>query len=357
MKSKRLKSIIVMGTLSFLILTMSACGKQNTASASSSNSSSSSGKKQLVLYSAQGYDKAVAEAFQKKTGINVKLVDDSTGMITAKMEAERSNPHWDVAWFDGNATMQAIDNEQMLLRDWTPSDIQNFTDLGKSLIPSNKSYYPVTVTAAAAIGVNTKLMKPADYPKDWKDLTDPKFKNGIAMNDPSTSGPTYPYVSGMLQSMGDTQGKNFYQNLKTNGLKVFPTNDNTLKALVSGQVKAITIQNSALINAKKSGDPVDIIYPSSGVFTLPGVISINKNAPDMDAAKQFVEYCLSPEGQSVMLDPKNGGGDSYFNPVIKGVQANKEALTTDVKWITTDPIAAAKNEKDIKKWFHDNILQ
>lgn len=350
MKSKRLKSVIIIGTLSFLILTMSACGKQTTASASNSS-------KQLVLYSAQGYDKAVAEAFQKKTGINVKLVDDSTGMITAKMEAERSNPHWDVAWFDGDSTMQAMDNQQMLLHDWTPSDIQNFNDLGKSLTPSNKSYFPVTVTAAAAIGVNTKLIKPEDYPKDWKDLTDPKFKNQIAMNDPSVSGPTYPYVIGMLQSMGDIQGKNFYQNLKANGLKVFPKNDSTLKALLSGQVKAITIQNSALIESKKKGDPVEIIYPSSGVFTLPGVIAIDKNAPNMDAAKQFVEYCLSPEGQAVMIDPKNGGGDSYFNPVIKGVQPNKEVQTSDVKWITINPIDAAKNEKDIKKWFHDNIVQ
>ena len=53
-------------------------------------------QQQLVLYSAQGYDAAMAQAFQKATGIHVTLVDNSTGTIIAKIEAERSNPHWDV---------------------------------------------------------------------------------------------------------------------------------------------------------------------------------------------------------------------------------------------------------------------
>ncbi len=350
MSSKKLKSVIVLAVISTLVFSLSGC-------ASSSASSSTQSNKQLVLYSAQGYDSAVAKAFEKKTGIKVKLVDDSTGSIAAKMEAERSNPHWDVAWFDGDATMQSMDNQQMLLTGYSPSDIGNYTELGNSLLPKDKGYFPVSVTAAAAIGVNTKLVSPADYPTDWNDLKKPFFKNSIAMNDPSTSGPTYPYVSGMLSTLGDANGKQFYEDLKSNGLKVFPTNDNTLQALISGQVKAITIQNSALINSEVSGNPIKIIYPSSGVFTLPGVMAIDKNAPDMDAAKQFVEYCLSPEGQAVMLNPKNGGGDSYFNPIIKGVNPNKEVQVENVKWIKTNPISAAKNEDSIKKWFHDNIYQ
>ena len=351
MKSKKLKSIFSLVVLSALVFSLSACSN-NTSAANTSKTS-----KQLVLYAAEGYDTAVAKAFQKKTGIVVKVVDDSTGAIAAKMEAERSNPHWDVAWFDGDATMQSMDNENMLLQGYTPSDFDGYTSLGKSLVPSNKAYFPVGVTAAVAIGVNTKLLKPEDYPKDWSDLANPKLKNQIAMNDPSTSGPTYPYVSGMMQKLGETNGKKYFQDLKNNGLKVFTGNANTLQALLSGQVKAITIQNSALIKAKASGNPIDIIYPSSGVFTLPSVMSIDKNAPDMDAAKKFVEYCLSPEGQAVMLNVKNGAADSYFNPIIKGVKANKEVQVANVKWIRTNPITAAKDEKDIKKWFHDNIVQ
>ncbi|UOF92739.1 extracellular solute-binding protein [Fodinisporobacter ferrooxydans] len=337
--------------------TNSAATSANAASAKSANSTKNDSKQTLVLYSAQGYDGAMAKAFEKKTGIKVKLVDDSTGNIIAKMEAEKSNPHWDVAWFDGDSTMQGIDNEGMLLKGWTPNDVGNYTAYGKSIISPDKSYYPASITAAAAIAYNTKLVSPSQAPKDWSDLLKPEFKNAVAMNDPSISGPTFPFVAGMLQSMGTQQGKQFFTSLKKNGMKVFPTNDNTLKALIAGQVKAVMIQDSALTSAKQKGDPIQIVYPTSGVSSLPGVIAIDKNAPNMDAAKKFVEFVLSKEGQQVMLDPKNGGGDSYFNPVIKGVQPNSARQQSGIKWVPVDPVKAAQDENAIKQWFHANITQ
>lgn len=336
----------------------SSAASESGSSSAPGASSASSGK--LVLYSAQGYDDAMAKAFQKKTGIKVKLVDDSTGNILAKMEAEKNNPHWDVAWFDGDSSMQAMDNEGMLLQNWTPGDASGFNSLGQSLVAQDKSYYPTGTTAAAAIGVNSKLLPAADYPKDWSDLLGAAYKSNVAMNDPALSGPTYPYIAGMLQLRGDGQGKQFYSSLKANGLKVFSTNDTTLQSLLKGQVKAVTIQDSALIKAKVAGNPIDIVYPASGVSTLPSVIAICKNAADMDAAKQFVAYALSPEGQAVMLNVKNGGGDSYYNPVVNGVTADQprlDAQKNGIKWNKADPIAAAKNMNATKAWFHDNIVQ
>lgn len=340
-------------------ITITGCGTSQgvAANASASAPSTTTQPKELTLYSAQGYDDAMAKAFQAKTGIKVNLVDDSTGKIVAKMDAERSNPHWDVAWFDGDSTMQGLNNEGMLLQNWTPQNADNLTDLGKSLIPIDKAYYPASVTAAAAIGVNTKLVSADQYPKDWKDLLLPTFKNSLAMNDPSVSGPTYPYVAGIMHIMGTNQGQQYFQSLKANGLKVFPTNDNTLKALLSGTVKAVTIQDSALVESQVKGDLIKIIYPSSGVFTLPGVIAINKNAPDMEVAKQFVEYVLSVEGQKVMADVKNGGGDSYFNPVVTGMQPNQARQQSGINWVKVDPIKAGQDENNLKKWFHDNIVQ
>lgn len=337
-----------------------ATNASSAASSPSVSGASSASSGQLVLYSAEGFDDAMSKAFQKKTGIQVKLVDDSTGPLLAKMEAEKNNPHWDVAWFDGDSNMQAMDNEGMLLQNWTPNAASNYNDLGKSLVAPDKSYFPTGVTAAAAIGVSSKALPAAQYPKDWDDLLGPTFKNSVAMNDPAVSGPTFPYVAGMFQLKGDTAGKTFYTTLKANGLKVFSTNNTTLQALLKGQVKAVTIQDSALIKAKAAGSPIDIIYPASGVATLPSVIAIDKKAADMDAAKQFVEYALSAEGQAVMLDVKNGGGDAYHDPVITGVEANsarKLAEKNGVKWNKVDPVTAAKNMNTIKAWFHDTIVQ
>ncbi len=311
--------------------------------------------RQLIFYSAQGYDQAMATAFQKKTGIIVKLDDDSTGNIVARMEAERSNPHWDVAWFDGDSTMQALDNEGMLLRGFVPNDVSNYIPLGRSLIAPDRSYYPTGVTAAAAMAYNTRQVPAKDAPKTWADLLKPEFRHAVAMNDPSISGPTFPFVAGIMQQMGRKNGQNYFQKLKANGLRIFQTNDNTLSALLAGQEKVIMIQDSALTNAKVKGEPIKIVYPKSGVYTLPGVIAIDKHAPDMAAAKEFVEFVLSQEGQRVMLNPANGGGDSYFNPVIKGMKPDAARQQTGIHWYRVNPLTAAHQENSIKQWFNENI--
>jgi iron(III) transport system substrate-binding protein len=61
-------------------------------SSSPSNSASSNQKVPLVVYSAQGYDHAMATAFQKATGIQVKLDDNSTGPLLTQIEASKNNP-------------------------------------------------------------------------------------------------------------------------------------------------------------------------------------------------------------------------------------------------------------------------
>ncbi|QSO48073.1 ABC transporter substrate-binding protein [Alicyclobacillus mengziensis] len=366
-------SILAIGTLTALVAgcgTTTGTSSNASSNASSSNSNaassntnasasaaSSSSNQTLVLYSAQGYDQAMADAFTNATGIKVKLDDASTGPIVSKIEAEKSNPHWDVAWFDGPSTMQALDNQGLLLQNWTPNDISNYTAQGKSLVPSDHAYFPGGITAAAAIGVNTKLVPPSQYPKDWTDLLQPQWKGQVAMNDPAVSGPTFPFVAGMMQLKGTQGGEQFFTQLKANGLKIFRTNGVTLKALLKGQVKAIMIQDSALTSAKAKGDPIHIIYPSSGVFTLPDVVAIDKNAPDMAAAKKFVEFVLSKQGQAVMLNPKNGGGDSYFNPIIQGEKPDPQRQQSGINWFAVNPVQAAKNETQIQSWFHDNIVQ
>ena len=89
-----------------ILVGTAACG----GSAAPAAGGAAAAKGQLVIYAAEGYDQAMATAFQQKTGIRVKLSDMSTGPLVAKVEAEGSNPQWDVAWFDGDGTMAALDS-------------------------------------------------------------------------------------------------------------------------------------------------------------------------------------------------------------------------------------------------------
>jgi iron(III) transport system substrate-binding protein len=370
---RNLKMVGMVSIVAMTAILATGCGaKPNVATDSSAPSSSASSNistatapvqstsapkdKELVFYSAEGFDKDIATAFEKKTGIKVNLVDDSTGPLLAKMQAEKSNPQWDVAWFDGPSSMQGLDNQGMLYKDYVPSNTANYTDLGKKLLPSDHAFFPVTVTAAAAIGYNTNLMKDAALPKDWSDLLKPAYKGAFAMNNPSISGPTYTTVLGLMQLQGGIpQGEDFFTKLKANGLNVFDSNGPTLTNLSKGIVKFALAQDSAILDKINKKEPIQIIYPASGVTTLSSNTSIDAKAPHMEAAKMFVDYILSVEGQKVASSSDDG--DAYFQSIIQGAPGKEGIRPDGIKWNTEDPVYGAEHENEVKQWFTKNIVQ
>ncbi len=310
----------------------------------------------LVFYSAQGYDVTMGKAFGKVSGVNVLTTDDSTGNILAKIAAERNNPHWDVAWFDGDATMQTLDNQGLLLK-WVSPNIKNYTALGRSLVPADHSYYPAGVTAAGVIVYNTKKLTPAQAPHDWNDLLKPAFKGKVAENDPAYSGPAFPLISGMMLRMGGlAKGEAYYTALKANNLKIFQTNDPTIHSVQTGANLVGIVQDSAYYAALATKAPLGVIYPKSGVTVLPGVIAINARSKHVKAAEAFVNYVLSQAGQNVMIHDPNDS-DSFFTPIITGVAALPGRQTTGITWQRLDTVWAASHAAEIKTWFHNTIVQ
>ena len=309
------------------------------------------------MYSAQGYDSDVTKAFQKQTGITTKLVDDSTGNLLAKIAAEGNNPQWDVTWFDGNVTMQSLDTQGLLLK-WNSPSVSNLTADGAKYVASDNSYYPTGLTGMGVIVYNLNHIPAAGLPKDWNDLLNPAYKNLIAMNDPAYSGPTYPLIAGIAQLMGsEDQGKQYFQQLKANGLKIFQTNDPTLNSVETGARAFGIVQDSAYYGAKKAGHPLGVIYPTSGVVALPGVIGVSANAQHKACAEQFVNWVLSTAGQTVMINHDPTDGDTYFIPVVKGITPIVTRQLTGINFITLDVPKWAGVEAEYKQWFHSNIVQ
>lgn len=328
-------------------------------SSTSSTSSAKSGSVQptLVVYSAQGYDQAVVDAFQKATGVPTKLVDDSTGPLLAKVAAEKSNPQWGVLWTDGDEGFAALDQQGQLLKGYEPN--VQFTAPGKAVLPSDKSYIPTGVTmAGTVIYDSSKTPKP---PTAWQDLLTPAWSGKVGMNNPAISGPTFPFVAGMMNLLGgEDQGKAFYSKLKSNGLHVYPTNGDTLHAMATGQIQIGLVQSSAGLGAAEQVKNPNIKTSFlKGASLLPGVIGIDAKAPAAvrSEAKRFAEFVLGPEGQKAML---NGapGSDSLFWPVVRGV-APLPAMPalTSVQYQTVDPYVWGPKEAEINSWFTANIAK
>ncbi len=358
----KVRSIALACIITILSFT-AACG----SAASSSNAQTSSAAAQLaasqcnkstglVVYSAQGYDSDTVKAFTRDTGIQAQLVDDSTGNILAKVAAEGNNPQWDVVWFDGNVTMQNLDDQGYLLK-WKSSNTSNYTQQGQSLIPSDYAYYPSGLTAAGVIIYN-KAHAPAQLPQDWKDLLNPAYKNQVEMNDPSLSGPTYPFVAGVSQLLGgEDQGKNYFTQLKANGLRAYQTNDLTITAVKTGAKEFGIVQDSAYYGEVANGDNnIGVIYPTSGVAALPSEMGIAANGAHQACAEAFVNYVMSQQGQQSMTHHDPTDGDTYFIELIQGVTPVVTRQTTGINFFNLNVEKWANVENEYKQWFTANIV-
>ena len=331
-------------------LTLAAAGAVGAISAAAGSAAS---KPTLVVYSAQGYDHVMVAAFTKATGIPTKLDDNSTGPLLTQIEASKNNPNWGLLWVDGDTAFAGLDQQHLLLHGYEPS--VSWDTLGKSVVPTDKSYTPTGITLMAAVVYNsTKVTTP---PSSWQQLLDSQWKGAVGMNDPSQSGPTYPFIAGMMNHLGGiSQGKQFFSKLKANGLVVNPTNGQTLQALTEGQIKLALVQSSAGIGAALGDKSLKVKYLSPATL-LPSAIGIDAKAPKavQQEAEKFVEFVLSKAGQKVMQsgDPT---GDSLYYPVINGVSPLK-ALPS-LASVTTqrlNPYTWGAREPAINSWFDSTI--
>ncbi|MCW2906110.1 MAG: extracellular solute-binding protein family 1, partial [Actinomycetia bacterium] len=309
----------------------------------------------LTIYAAQGYDKAAVAAFQKATGIPVKLDDNSTGPLLTQIEASKNNPNWGLLWVDGATAFAGLDQQGLLLKGYEPNVTWN--TLGTQSLPSDKSYTPTGVTLMAAIVYDkTKVKNP---PSTWQQLLQPQWKGMVGMNDPSQSGPTYPFIAGMMNYLGGVNaGESFFSKLKANGLIIHPTNGPTLQALTSGQIKLALVQSSAGTGAALADKNLVVKYLTPATV-LPGAIGIDAKAPPavQAEAKKFITWVLSPAGQKVMQsgDP---AGDSLYYPVIQGTNplAGLPSVAS-VKTQTINPYSWGPKEATINTWFDSNIVR
>ncbi len=307
----------------------------------------------LVVYSAQGYDHAMVAAFTKATGIPTKLDDNSTGPLLTQIEASKNNPNWGLLWVDGDTAFAGLDQQHLLMRGFEPS--VSWDALGKQVVPTDKSYTPTGVTLMAAMVYDsTKVPSP---PTSWQQLLSSQWKGDVGMNDPSQSGPTFPFIAGMMNYLGsEAAGKSYFSKLKSNGLVVNPTNGPTLQALSNGQIKLALVQSSAGIGAAIGDKSLKVKYLNPATL-LPSCIGIDAKAPAavQQEAEKFIEYVLSPAGQKVMQsgDPT---GDSLYYPVIDGVKP-LPALPSlaGVKTQRIDPYKWGGLEASINTWFDSNI--
>ena len=213
----------------------------------------------LTVYTALESDqlKAYKEAFKKDVkDVELVFVRDSTGVVTAKLLAEKNNPRADIVWGVSASSLALLGNEGML-EPYAPKGLDKvsakFRDSKNPPTWVGMDVYSSVICFNTAEAEKKKLKAPAS----WKDLTDPAYRGQVAMPNPASSGTGFLMVSAWLQMMGEDAGWKF------------------------------------------KGAPVDLIWTSEGLGWDVEAAAVMKGSKNMDAAKKLADWSVTPNAMKM----------------------------------------------------------
>ena len=175
-----------------------------------------------------------------------------------------------------------------------------------------------------ALIYNKELVKPADVPKRYEDLTDPKWKNKIVMANPATHATTISWLIGLKENVfkSEAEWMKFIKGLAANRPMFVKSFGPTPAPIESGE-KLIGISMPKYIITKAPA-PLDWARISQPLLGTPRGIAISSSAQHPNAAKLFMNFWLSQKAMG-MLSTNVGEyvlAPGIFPP-IKGIDKAK----------------------------------
>ncbi|HEY8048985.1 MAG TPA: putative 2-aminoethylphosphonate ABC transporter substrate-binding protein [Ramlibacter sp.] len=266
-------------------------------------------KAQLLVYTALETDqiKAYEEGFHKAhPDIELKWVRDSTGVITAKLLAEKSNPQADVVMGVAASSLALLDKQGML-QAYAP------VNLG-AIVPKYRdtknppNWWGMDVWGATVCFNTVEAQKRGiPRPETWQDLTKAVYKGQIVMPNPASSGTGFFDVSAWLTLWGDDGGKGggwkYMDALHENIAQYTHSGSKPCNMAASGEyVMGISFEYRANTN-KAKGAPIDLVFPKEGLGWDLEAFGIMKGTKKLDAAKQLADWASSKD--AMVLYGKN----------------------------------------------------
>lgn len=298
------------------------------------------GKVVAYMPSPAGLADKLAAGFTAKTGIAVEQFQGTTGEILARLEAETATPVADVvilaSWADGLAMQK-----EGKLHAYTPVNADKLHPFAKE---ETGTLYGTSASAVAII-YNTLLVP--ELEADWQDLADAKYKDQLAMPDPTLSGAAKDFLAGYAAKFGKDESLKTWQSLVDNGMTIPGANKAVLEACITGEkpIMVAGVDYNAYSSIDK-GEALAVYYPASGTVINPRPAMILNTAPNLDNAKLFMDYLLSDEAQQLVAD-------AYLIPGSQEVLSTKRSNVADIPAIEADWTWMMDNAADLAKTISD----
>jgi len=255
----------------------------------------------LLVYTALETDqlKAFKDSIESTVkDVEIRWVRDSTGVITAKLIAEKANPQADMILGLAATSLLVLEQEGML----TPYAPKGVEKLNQRFVDSKKPPMWVGMDVwGATICFNTVEAQKRGLPKpeSWKDLLKPIYKGQITMPHPASSGTGFLDVTAWLQLYGEAEGWKYMDALHENIAQYVHSGSKPCRQAGAGEfVMGISFEYRA--NATKaSGAPVELIFPKEGVGWDMEAAAIMKASKKQEHARKVMDWATTREANEV----------------------------------------------------------
>jgi iron(III) transport system substrate-binding protein len=224
-----------------------------------------------------------------------------------------------------------------LLAAYVPADVARY--------PTDErdpdGFYATNRATLSCIGYNTKLVKPGDAPKSYADLLDPKWKGKMVKAHPGYSGNIVTATFELSRALG----WDFFEKLGKQRVLQVQSSTEPPKKLALGERPVMVDGNEYnAILLKETGAPIEIVYPTEGTPLVIGSAGVLKEAPHPNAARLFISYLFSQEGQQLLVDV---GGARSLHPDTH--ERKDRPPLSQIKLLKADPVEQEKTIDEIKQ--------
>jgi len=302
----------------------------------------------LLVYTALEADQleAYKAAFeQDNPGITINWVRDSTGIITAKLLAEKANPQADLVWGLAATSLMLLDGEGMLMG-YAPAGLDRINPRFRD--SRDEPTWVGMDVWSSAICFNTveAEAKSLPAPASWQDLTRADYRGMIAMPNPSSSGTGYLMVSAWLQLMGEEAGWAFMDALHENIGSYTHSGSKPCRQAGAGEFPIGISFEYRASKTKADGAPIDIIFPSEGLGWDMEATGILKTTQHPEAAKALADWAASETANALYAQ-------GYAVVAIDGIAQPLDYIPANLSEMLIDndfAWAAANRERILAEW-------
>ena len=305
-------------------------------------------KTQLLVYTALETDqlKAYEQGFYREVSdVEIRWVRDSTGVITAKLLAEKANPQADVIFGVAASSLALLDTNGML-EPYAPINLDAI--MMKYRDQKNPPAWFGMDVWGATVCFNTVEAKKRNLPKpeSWQDLTKPIYKGQIVMPNPASSGTGYFDVAAWLTLFGEKNGWAYMDKLHENMAMYTHSGSKPCNQAATGEfVMGISFEYRGNTN-KAKGAPIDLVFPKEGLGWDLEAFAIHKGTKKLEAAKKLADWASSKNamklyGKNFAITAQPGVAEPLAN-VPKDYEAR--LVKMDFAW------SAKNRERILAEW-------